>query len=53
MSPLEMPASGWIVLAVAQAMLMLMFAPLASGFSRVLRAKIHSRKGPGDFAGLS
>ncbi len=47
MSPLEMPTSGWIVLAVVQAMLMLALAPLATGFSRVIRAKIHSRKGPG------
>ncbi|MGF1790027.1 respiratory chain complex I subunit 1 family protein [Photobacterium profundum] len=47
MSPLEMPTAGWIVLAVVQAMLMLALAPLATGFSRVIRAKIHSRKGPG------
>lgn len=49
MSPLEMPTAGWIVLAVVQAMLMLALAPLATGFSRVIRAKIHSRKGPGVF----
>lgn len=47
MSPLEMPTAGWIVLAVVQAMLMLALAPLTTGFSRVIRAKIHSRKGPG------
>jgi hydrogenase-4 component C len=47
MSPLEMPTAGWIVLAIVQAILMLMLAPLATGFSRVIRAKIHSRQGPG------
>ncbi|HIF9084524.1 TPA: respiratory chain complex I subunit 1 family protein [Photobacterium damselae] len=47
MSPLEMPSAGWIILAVVQALLMLLLTPLVTGFSRVIRAKIHSRKGPG------
>ena len=34
------------VLAIAQAAVLLFLAPLASGFSRVLRAKMHSRTGP-------
>jgi hydrogenase-4 component C len=42
-----MPTANWIVLAVMQAMLMLAFTPLVTGFSRMIRAKIHSRKGPG------
>jgi hydrogenase-4 component C len=33
--------------AVAQAVLLLLAAPLFSGISRVLRAKFHSRQGPG------
>ncbi|WP_305465592.1 respiratory chain complex I subunit 1 family protein [Photobacterium leiognathi] len=49
MSPLEMPSAGWITLAVIQALLMLLLAPLATGFTRVIRAKIHSRQGPGIF----
>ncbi|WP_064607956.1 respiratory chain complex I subunit 1 family protein [Photobacterium sp. J15] len=47
MPALEMPSSSWIAFAVAQALAMLLLAPLATGFSRVVRAKIHSRKGPG------
>jgi len=35
----------WI-LAAGQAVALLLLAPLASGFCRVLRAKMHSRKGP-------
>ena len=34
------------LLAAAQAAALLLLAPLASGFSRVLRAKIHTRTGP-------
>jgi len=34
---------------IIQAILVLIFSPLFSGFSRVLRAKMHSRRGPGIF----
>ncbi|CAM3545819.1 Hydrogenase-4 component C [Vibrio aerogenes CECT 7868] len=47
MPELHMPGAGWITLAVAQALLMLFLAPLATGFSRMIRARIHSRRGPG------
>ncbi|CAH0540509.1 respiratory chain complex I subunit 1 family protein [Vibrio marisflavi] len=47
MPELHMPSASWITLAVVQAVLMLLLAPLVTGFSRVLRAKIHSRQGPG------
>ncbi|MEI6859295.1 MAG: respiratory chain complex I subunit 1 family protein [Shewanella sp.] len=47
MQGLEMPSPEWIALAVVQALIMISLAPLATGFSRVLRAKMHSRKGPG------
>ncbi|SHO56483.1 respiratory chain complex I subunit 1 family protein [Vibrio quintilis] len=47
MPDLHMPGAGWITLAVAQALLMLFLAPLATGFSRMIRARIHSRRGPG------
>ncbi len=42
-----MPSASWIALAVIQAVIMLLLTPLLTGFSRVLRAKMHSRKGPG------
>ncbi|MDE2183712.1 MAG: NADH-quinone oxidoreductase subunit H [Alphaproteobacteria bacterium] len=35
-----------IILAIGQGAALLLLAPLASGFSRVLRAKIHTRTGP-------
>ena len=35
-----------ILLALVQPLLLLVLAPLFSGFSRVLRAKLHGRKGP-------
>lgn len=35
-----------IVVGVLQALLLLLAAPLFSGFARVMRAKMHSRKGP-------
>ncbi|AJR02204.1 MULTISPECIES: respiratory chain complex I subunit 1 family protein [Hafnia] len=38
-----------LVLALIQALVLLALAPLFSGISRVLRAKIHSRKGPDIF----
>ncbi|NKF50706.1 respiratory chain complex I subunit 1 family protein [Shewanella sp. WXL01] len=47
MQGLEMPSPDWIALAVFQALFMIGLAPLATGFTRVLRAKMHSRKGPG------
>lgn len=37
----------WLIgLGLLQAVLLLLLAPLFSGFSRVMRAKMHSRKGP-------
>ena len=41
-----MPSVQTFFLALGQAALLLFLAPLISGFSRVLRAKMHSRKGP-------
>jgi len=42
--------SVWLILiGLAQALLLLLVAPLFSGFSRVLRAKMHNRHGPGVF----
>jgi hydrogenase-4 component C len=41
-----MPSFDTSVLAIAQGAALLLLAPLASGFSRVLRAKIHTRTGP-------
>lgn len=39
-------AGLWIAIGVFQTILLLFLAPLFSGFSRVLRAKMHNRKGP-------
>ncbi|MFZ5822481.1 MAG: hydrogenase 3 membrane subunit, partial [Chloroflexota bacterium] len=37
----------WLVgIGLLQAVLLLLLAPLFSGFARVMRAKMHSRKGP-------
>jgi len=41
-----MPSFATFLLAVGQAAALLLLAPLASGFCRVLRAKIHTRTGP-------
>ena len=41
-----MTAAGMLAIGVIQAVLLLLLAPLLSGFSRVMRAKFHSRKGP-------
>lgn len=41
-----MTTAGFLALGVLQALLLLLIAPLFSGFVRVMRAKIHSRKGP-------
>ncbi len=45
MPVLEMPSWGMVALALTQAIAMLALAPLATGFNRVLRAKMHSRQG--------
>lgn len=42
-----MPSFGQLMLAVLQALLLLAAAPLLSGLSRVIRAKMHTRHGPG------
>ena len=47
MQGLEMPSAGMMALAIIQALLLLGLAPLATGFSRQIRAKMHSRQGPG------
>jgi len=41
-----MSVAGLIGIGVLQALILLLVAPVFSGFSRVLRAKIHTRKGP-------
>lgn len=41
-----MISAGMIALGLFQALLLLLAAPLFSGFSRVLRAKMHNRRGP-------
>ncbi len=41
-----MLTASMIVIGLLQALLILLLAPLFSGFSRVLRAKMHSRHGP-------
>ncbi len=41
-----MTTASLIVIGLLQALLILLLAPLFSGFSRVLRAKMHSRHGP-------
>ncbi|PKU22367.1 respiratory chain complex I subunit 1 family protein [Telmatospirillum siberiense] len=42
-----MPDLSHLLLAVLQALLLLAAAPLVSGMSRVVRAKMHTRHGPG------
>ena len=39
-------AGLWIGIGILQALLLLLAAPLFSGFARVMRAKMHNRKGP-------
>lgn len=39
-------AGLWIAVGIFQTILLLLLSPLFSGFSRILRAKMHSRKGP-------
>ncbi len=47
MQGIEIPSLSLIALAVTQALIMLALAPLYTGISRVIRAKMHSRQGPG------
>lgn len=42
-----MPNFESIVFAIIQAAILLLIAPVFTGISRVMRAKMHSRKGPG------
>lgn len=42
-----MPNIEFILLAIVQAIVLLLLAPVFTGISRVMRAKMHSRKGPG------
>ncbi len=42
-----MPSFSQLLVALAQALLLALAAPLVSGFMRVLRAKMHTRHGPG------
>ncbi|MBV8047098.1 MAG: respiratory chain complex I subunit 1 family protein [Paludibacterium sp.] len=42
-----MPNLTMIVLAVAQGVILLLLAPLMTGVSRMIRARMHSRRGPG------
>lgn len=44
-----MPTFGYVLVALAQVLLLALAAPLVSGFARVLRAKMHTRHGPGLF----
>ncbi|BCV20530.1 respiratory chain complex I subunit 1 family protein [Moorella sp. Hama-1] len=44
-----MPGNELLPVGLVQALLVLLAAPLFTGFSRTLRAKLHSRKGPGIF----
>ena len=41
-----MTTAGLIVIGILQALLLLLAAPLFSGFVRLLRAKVQNRKGP-------
>ncbi len=42
-----MPNASLLLIGTLQAVLVLLLAPVFSGLARVLRAKMHSRKGPG------
>ncbi len=44
-----MTTASMIIIGLIQALLLLLVAPLFSGFSRVLRAKMHNRRGPSIF----
>ena len=43
----DMPAVSMIAFAFGQALFMLALAPLMSGISRMVKARMHSRRGPG------
>lgn len=43
----DMPAVSMVVFAIGQALLMLALAPLMAGISRMVKARMHSRRGPG------
>lgn len=43
----DMPALSMIAFAIGQALVMLALAPLMAGISRMVRARMHSRRGPG------
>ncbi|MDR3431665.1 MAG: respiratory chain complex I subunit 1 family protein [Rouxiella aceris] len=47
MTSFDLSISPLWLLALIQALVLLALAPLFAGFSRVLRAKMHSRRGPG------
>ncbi|MBD1577175.1 respiratory chain complex I subunit 1 family protein [Vibrio sp. S11_S32] len=47
MPHLEIPSLGMVTLAIVQALIMIALAPFFTGLSRVIRAKMHSRQGPG------
>ena len=40
-------SAGMFLLAIVQALILLALAPLFSGISRMIRARIQSRRGPG------
>lgn len=42
-----MPNFSMLLLGVVQALILLALAPLMTGFSRMIRARMHSRRGPG------
>lgn len=42
-----MPTAKMLLLAIVQALLLLAIAPLMTGVSRMIRARMHSRRGPG------
>lgn len=43
----DMPAVSMMAFAFGQALFMLALAPLMSGISRMVKARMHSRRGPG------
>ena len=46
-------SAGMFVFAIVQALILLVLAPLFSGISRMIRARIQSRRGPGRVTRLS
>lgn len=47
MPTIDMPAVSMIAFAIVQALVMLALAPLMAGISRMVKARMHSRRGPG------